>query len=181
MGAPQTPLEILRRGLPLTMDGMGRFFFEGDEVTHPRVVHFLRGCLDLSDHGEEIVCMATPEGEQWAYLTVRDLPLRVLSVASVDKRPLLTIDDGRSLPLVPDTLREDAVGGLRCEFPARRSGRPLNARFTNRAQMALADWFVWSNPNHLDIEDLRPAIEIDGRRYEIPFVASPKCSESDTR
>lgn len=158
-------LERIRRGFPLRLDAMGRFLFEDDEITHPGVVELFRSGIDRNDAGELILRV----GEQWTYLNPSDCPLRVLTVAGTpddDTRPpQLHLDDGRALPLDPHTLVEDADGGLRCEVPARASGRPLPARFTNRASVALAEW--------IDFDDeAGPSIEIAGQVVAIPTVSS---------
>ncbi len=134
--SPET-IEKIRRGFPLELDAMGRLIFEGDEITHPRVVDFFREAFDLSDEGEPIVAF---EG-QWTYLNPRDCVFRVLGVdGEPPARPQLRLDDGRQLELDPASLRDEGEAGLRCELPARQSGRPLSARFSNKAAMQLSDW-----------------------------------------
>jgi hypothetical protein len=48
-------LERIRRGFPLRMDALGRFFFEDDEITHPGVVALFRAGIELSEDGELIL------------------------------------------------------------------------------------------------------------------------------
>ena len=160
-------LEKLRRGLPLSMDGLGRFFFEGDEVSHPRVVRFLRRALDATEAGEFVVRI----DEQWAYLTVADLPLRVLRVVAEDAGPTLVLDDGRAVLLDPTTLWEEPDRGLRCRVPSVSTGRPLPARFTNPAQMDLDRWIEW------DEGDERPWLCLGTDRRSIPEVAPTSAGE----
>jgi hypothetical protein len=133
-------LERIRRGFPLRLDAMGRFLFEGDEITHPGVIELFRSGIDRNDAGELVLRV----GEQWTYLNPTDCPLRVLAVLGDPKDatrlPRLRLDDGRELELDPETLVEEDARGLRCEVPAQQSGRPLPARFSNRASVALAEW-----------------------------------------
>jgi hypothetical protein len=140
------------------MDGLGRLFFEGDEISHPRVLAFLRRCLDVSDSGEVIVRIE----QQWAYLRVGDLPLRANRIVPVDGAPQLVLDDGRSLPLDPSTLWEEPERGLRCTAPSYSSKRPLGVRFTNSAQMDLDRWIEW-----VDGVD-RPFLIVGEQRTQIP-------------
>jgi hypothetical protein len=152
-------LEKLRRGFPLEMDASGRFYFEGDPLTHPRLVNFFRNSLDRSPDGDVLLRV----GEQFVYLRVHDLPLRVRAVeADEQDAPVLLLDDGRRCPLHPDSLWEEPERGLRCDVPARESGRPLGARFSNRGQAELSRWIVWEDG------EPRPALIIGGRRITIP-------------
>lgn len=153
-------LERLRRSFALRLDRMGRFHFEGDAITHSRVVAYLRSCLDVSESGEPIVTLRG----QWAYLHVDDLPLRVVRVRRDEAgTPLLVLDDERELKLDPSTLEEDEGGGLRARVPARSSGRPVPVRFTNTAAMDLDPWLSWPDPQG------RPVLDIGGSRTPVPL------------
>ena len=103
---------------------------------HPRVIEALRQGLDATEQGEPIVRL----GEQWAYLTVEDCVLRATSVQLEGHELHLRLDDGRVVVLRADTLWEEPGRGLRCTAPSRATGRPLSVRFTNTAQMQLAEW-----------------------------------------
>ncbi|MCA9692145.1 MAG: hypothetical protein R3A51_21820 [Nannocystaceae bacterium] len=150
----EATLERLRRGVPLTMDAMGRFALDGEPVTHPRVIEAFRRGLDITEAGEHQLHV----GNQWCYLTIDDCPLRATAVL---EGPRLRLDDGRALPLDPTTVWEEPGRGLRCAAPAIRSGRPLAVRFTNSAQMDLDRWLRW------DEGEERASLIIDGRTYEI--------------
>jgi hypothetical protein len=151
-------LERLRRGFRLRIDRLGNFSIADEAVTHGGIDAALRAGLDLADDGRPIVRL----GEQWTWLEVADCPLRVLRVAAVGDppRPLLVLDDGRTTPLDPARVAEDPDGGLRCAVPARLSGRALDARFTNTAQMDLDRWIAWPS------ED-RPTLCIAGESWPI--------------
>ena len=136
-------LERLRRSVPLRMSAMGHLTIGGEPVTHPRIDAALREGLDLSDTGEPTVRI----GPHWIYLTVDDCPLRATAVLDEGGAPTLRLDDGRTLPLATATLRTDAIG-LRCEVPARRSGRPLAVRLTNAALMDLEPWLEIDDDGH---------------------------------
>ncbi len=128
-------LERLRRGVPLRMSPTGELSFDEEPITHPRVRQALRDGLDLSEGGEPIVRL----GAQWCYLSIDDCPLRATAVTFGESSPLLRLDDGREVPLDVSTLWDEPERGLRTSVPSRHSGRPLPVRFTNRAQMDLAD------------------------------------------
>jgi len=128
-------LERLRRGVPLRMSSTGELLFDEEPITHARVRQALRDGLDLSDGGEPIVRL----GAQWCYLTIDDCPLRATAVTFGESAPVLRLDDGREVPLDVETLWDEPERGLRTSAPSRHSGRPLPVRFTNRAQMDLAD------------------------------------------
>lgn len=129
-------LERMRRGVPLRMSAQGELWFGAEPITHPRVRQALREGLDVSEGGEPIVQI----GAQWCYLTVDDLPLRVTAVRREGDDLVARLDDGREVPLATGCLWDEPGRGLRAQVPARGSGRPLGARFTNRAQMDLATW-----------------------------------------
>lgn len=131
---PET-LDRLRRGVPLRMSATGELRFDEGPITHPRVRQALREGLDLSDGGEFIVRL----GAQWCYLTIEDCPLRATAVRAEGSTLHMRLDDGREVPLALDTLWDEPGQGLRAQAPSRHSGRPLPVRFTNRAQMDLAD------------------------------------------
>ncbi len=135
-------LERLRRGIPLKMDARGEFTLGEEPVTHPRVIEVFRRGLDITAAGEHQLHV----GNQWCYLTIDDCPLRATAVLASRRgaRPLdLRLDDGRRVPLELESVWEEPNRGLRCSVPAIRSGRPLAVRFTNTAQMDLAEWLVW--------------------------------------
>jgi len=149
-------LDKLRRGVPLILSRTGRFRFDGADVTHPRVQSALRGGLDVTPQGEPIVHL----GAQWCYLSVEDCPLRATTVDARGDTLQLRLDDGRTLPLLAETLWEEPEQGLRATVPAASSGRPLAVRFTNAASMQLSEWI------HFDENDA-PVLEIGPVRHTI--------------
>lgn len=154
-------LERLRRGVPLRMTAGGAWWFGDEPVTHPGVDAALRGGLDLSDGGEPIVRLGT----QWCYVTIDDAPLRVIAIAGAPPEvPTLVLDDARRLALDPQALVEDPEAGLRTQVPAQGSGRPLAARFTNRALGELQPW--------LDLDGAVPRLRLGDRGFAIVSAGS---------
>jgi hypothetical protein len=156
-------LERLRRGVPLSLGERGTWAFDGEPVTHPGVARALTDGLDLSDGGEPIVAL----GAQWCYVTIVDTPLRVLAVDGDAAGLWLRLDDGRRVALDASTLVEDDGRGLRATVPSRAHGRPLAARFTNRAQADLAPLLGWD-----DARD-RPLLRQGGVEHLIPRSGPP--------
>ncbi len=154
-------LERLRRGVPLVLSRTGRFRFDGEDVTHPRVETALRRGLDVDEDGETIVHL----GDQWCYLTVEDCSLRVVAVSVRDGALELRLDDGRTVPLAVETLWEEPGQGLRVSVPSAPSGRPLAARFTNPASVELSTWVTY--------QDDQPVLELGDMRRIIPSKAPP--------
>ncbi|MCX4241059.1 hypothetical protein [Paraliomyxa miuraensis] len=150
-------LERLRRGVPLRMTARGELLFDEGPITHPRVRQALREGLDVSDGGEPIVRL----GAQWCYLTIEDCPLRATAVRRDGDALRMRLDDGRELPLPPQSLLDEPGRGLRSQAPSRGSGRALAVRFTNQAQMDLAPWLE-------DAGDDRTALVLGDRRLVIP-------------
>ncbi|PRQ07819.1 hypothetical protein [Enhygromyxa salina] len=171
-GLDPRKLEQLRRGFPLHMDRQGNFSFEGDPITHPGIVRMFRDNLDATEAGEVTLGL---EGK-WVYLKLADLPLRAVRIEQPtrpdEQRPQLLLDDGRRLPLDPQTLCEEPGAGLRCSVPARGSGRPLGVRLSNTAAIDLSAWFVSDEP------DDRPQLEVGGRRWPIPERATTRATRA---
>ncbi|MCA9652156.1 MAG: hypothetical protein H6712_04755 [Myxococcales bacterium] len=158
---PET-LERLRRGVPLRMSARGELRFDEGPITHPRVEQALRDGLDLSEGGEPIVRL----GPQWCYLTIEDCPLRATAVRRQGDALWMRLDDGRELPLPLEALWDEPERGLRAVAPSRASARPLAVRFTNRAQMDLAQWLHEGEGEHT-------VLVLGERRLVIPRHAPP--------
>lgn len=151
-------LEQLRRGIPLRMDATGRFWLDNEPVTHPRVIAAFRNGLDVTPQGEHTLHV----GNQWCYIKIADAPLRVNAVAHCLANALtLRLDDGRTLTIDPANLAEQPHGGLWTTVPSQLSGRPLLARFTNRAQMDLDPFLSFDEHTQMF------ALAIGGHRFGI--------------
>jgi hypothetical protein len=110
----------------------GRFFHEGEPVTHPGMHQAFASWLQRHpDDGRYILS----NGYDWTYLTVEGPARFVRAVRSADGRPELVLFDGLEVPLDPRDLRSDAEGKLSV---ALARGEP--ASFTAAAQLQLAPW-----------------------------------------
>lgn len=134
-GLDPATLEKLRRGVPLRITAMGELQHDGQRIEHPGVRRAFRDGLDVTEDGEPIMRL----GAQWCYVTVDDCMLRATAAEIRGDAVTLRLDDGRTVALDPTTLVEEPGAGLRCTAPSRHSGRPLSVRFTNAAQMTLAE------------------------------------------
>jgi len=144
---PADVLDRLRRSVPLALTRLGVFKWGLEPIDHARTQTTLLRGLDVADSGEAIVRI----GEEWCYVTIADTPLRALGVVVDASGSLcLRLDDGRVVRLDPETLWEEPGQGLRCEVPAQTSARPLAVRFTNAAQMDLAQ--------HLEVDERGGAV-----------------------
>lgn len=156
---PPELLEKLRRGVPLRLKRQGGFEFDGEAVTHERIDAALRAGLDVTVDGEVIVHL----GPQWCYLQVDDTPLRVVAVDVQGSTLYARLDDGRRLELDPRCLWEEPGQGTCTRVPSQRSGRGLDARFTNTAQMQLSP--------HIEWRDAQAVLVLGEQRHPIPAEA----------
>jgi uncharacterized protein len=128
------PPEGRSRESTIVLSKEGRFFHDGEPVTHPGMQQAFASWLRRHpDDGRHILS----NGYDWTYLTVEGAARFVQAVRSVDGRPLLVLLDGLEARLEPRALRADADGKLSVVLPG---GEP--ASFTPAAQLQLAPWLV---------------------------------------
>lgn len=128
------PPEGRSRESTIVLSKEGRFFHDGQPVTHPGMHQAFASWLRRHpDDGRHILS----NGYDWTYLTVEGASRFVQAVRSVDGRPLLVLLDGLEARLEPRALRSDAEGKLSVLLPG---GEP--ASFTPAAQLQLAPWLV---------------------------------------
>jgi len=152
-------LDRLRRGFPLRMDTAGRFWFEGDPLEHPRVVAYFRAHIDATTGGEPIIRV---DGK-YVHFTCDDTPLRITHLTLADTTVQLTLDDDRVVPLDPSDVVDEDTAGILTHVPSQHSGRPLAARFTNRAAVELARW--------VEVEGELAWLHIGGQRFPVTSAA----------
>jgi hypothetical protein len=138
------------------MTAMGQFRWGDEDITHEGVQRALRRGLDLTEGGEPIVRL----GHQWCYLTLEDTLYRVNAIHVDGDALAARLDDGRTLELDPTTLWEEPGHGLRATVPTAPTSRPASARFTNRAQLELAEL--------LESDCDPPTLILGGRSVPIP-------------
>lgn len=146
------------------MTARGELLHDELPLEHPGVQRIFREGLDVDDQGEPIVRI----GDMWCYLAVEDCIVRVTALVPGPEGALsLRLDDGRTVPLDPGTLWEEPGRGLRCQVPSRPTGRPLDARFENRAALDLSRW--------MDLDADPPVLEVGSRR--VPIRTSPPAGD----
>lgn len=128
-------LERFRR-IGLRLDREGRFWLEGEPVSHAGIVAALHRMIDRLDDGRYVVRM---DAARFAYLEVEDAPFQIRSVA-VERGPdgphlFVTLDDGSEEELRYGSLRVGADDALYGEV---KDGR-FEARFARAASRALGE------------------------------------------
>lgn len=136
----------------LTQDEDGRFFIEGEPVTHERTHQaLLRGLF--VDPATNRVC--TRIGPEWSTVEVADTPLLVVAVGLEEEPPWLGLSDGSAEKLEPETLWMEE-GRLYCRV---RQGS-LEARWI---PTAAADLLV----RFLRGPEESPSLEIGGEPVDL--------------
>jgi hypothetical protein len=145
------PPEGRSRESSILLDGEGRFWHEGELVSH-------RGMMDafatwIRRHprdGRFILC----NGYDWTYFRVEDVPFFVVGVGGSRGGPTVKLSDQTEEPLAPETLGLGERGALYCWV---KEGK-YEARFMPAAQVALA-------PHLTEGEGGHPAVVVAGAEH----------------
>lgn len=138
----------------IVLDRDGRFWHDGQLVTHPRLRRAFASWLRRHpDDGRYILC----NGYDWTYLRVEGTPFFVQGLRAEGDSLLLALSDGSEEPLAPETLR---VGPDEALLVGVKQGA-FDARFTPAAQAALVPFVVESVTGE-------PALALGGREHRIP-------------
>lgn len=138
----------------IVLDASGRFWHDGQLVSHPGLRRAFASWLRRHpDDGRYILC----NGYDWTYLRVEGAPFFVQGLRAEGDALLLTLSDGSEEPLVPETLR---IGGDDAVEVRVKQGA-FEARFTPSAQTALEPFVV-------EGAEGEPALAIGGRVHRIP-------------
>ena len=114
-----TPEQIERfRTIGLSLDGDGRLWHQGQEVSHPRLRRAILRWLDVRDDGRDIVRL---DDVHYAYIDVADTHLRATASRWKGDRLELSLDDGTTGELDYASLHVGPDQALRCRV---RDGRP---------------------------------------------------------
>jgi len=135
----------------IVLDGEGRFWHDGELVTH-------RGMMDafatwIRRHprdGRYVLCNTY----DWTYFRVEDVPFFVVGVGGPPGCPMLKLSDQTEERLEPETLGLGERDALYCWV----KGGQYEARFTPAAQVALA-------PHLAEGEGGKPAVMVAGTEY----------------
>jgi len=140
------------RSIGLSIDRAGRIWHQGQEVTHPRLRRALLKWLDVGDDGRDIVRL---DDTRYAYVTIEDAHLRVVSARWDGDRVHLVLDDGSDEELDYRSLTLNGGDALYC----RVRGGKLRARLSTAAQAVVGERIVEEGGEF--------ALEADGRRWPI--------------
>jgi len=128
----------------LRLDRDGRFFHEGELVTHRGMARaFASWIARHPDDGRFILT----NGYDWTYFTVEGTPYFVETVRASAGAPVLVLFDGSEEPLDPATLSlgDDGV------FTTTVKGGAFSARFQRNAQLELAEWLEQDSGGKIDL------------------------------
>lgn len=145
------------RETTIRRDAAGRWFFDGDPLTHPNLTRAFDAWLTVADDGR--FCLKNDIN--WAYVSIEGPAHFVRSVIIDGDTIWLRLSNGQRERLRPETLRQDAEHQLYCDL----DGGRLVARFDRHAAAGLAD--VLS-------EDAQGVyVAVGGQRYRPPVASEP--------
>jgi uncharacterized protein len=128
----------------IRLDGEGRFFHDGEPVTHRAMARaFASWIARHPDDGRFILT----NGYDWTYFTVEGAPYFVEGVRATSDGPVLVLFDGSEEPLEPTTLALDAAG----IFTTKVKGGAFDARFLRAAQLELAEWLEEDSDGRIEL------------------------------
>jgi len=154
---PQLFLQGLTRETSIRRDSLGRWFYDGDPLTHPNLVRAFNRWLDRAEDGR--YCLRNDL--HWVYVTLEGPPRFVHAVErTAEGEFTMHLSDERTEQLQPATLRQDTAGALYCEL---QNG--LWARFDNSAMAQLAD--------DIDEDEGGPHILVSGQKFYPPTLNTP--------
>jgi hypothetical protein len=138
----------------IRLDAEGRFWHEGEPVTHSGMGRAFASWISRHpDDGRFILS----NGYDWSYFEVEGAPMFVEGVRFDDGRPILCLFDGSEEPLDPEAL----WSGEREALYTRVKGSEFEARFQPSAQVELAPLLV-------EDEEGTVMLELFGRRFPVP-------------
>lgn len=142
----------------LRLDGEGRFWHDGVQVEHPRLLEALHRWIARHPTDGRFILS---NGYDWTYFTVEDTPYFVRGL-DLGEAPRLVLSDGSRELFPQDGYRIGRAGALYCPV---KGGR-FEARFTPSAQTALAPLLV--SDNEPAGADERLWLELGERRIPLP-------------
>lgn len=129
----EPPFAGFSRETTIRVDAQGRFWHDGQPVTHPGLARGFARWLDVDPESGRYILK---NDINWAFVTVDDAPL-VARVATVDDAGvLLTLSDGETERLDESTLRLEPGDVPYCTV---RGGR-LPAKLLPGAAFVVLDW-----------------------------------------
>jgi len=139
----------------IVLDPNGRFFHEGQLVSHPGLVAALHQWIDRHPDDQRYILT---NGYDWTYFTVEDAPYFVRAITSGGE---LELSDGSTEPFPESGYRIGRADALYCSV---KGGR-FEARFTPAAQTGLGPF--------LAEEEGGLVLRIGERRIRLPAGGAP--------
>lgn len=146
----------------IRLDGEGRFWHDGERITHPGVAAAMH-CWIGRHPGDGRYVLTN--GYDWTYFTVDDAPYFVRALRAEPERLVLILSDATEEAWDPEGTRIGAHGALYAKVRAKaKSGAAsggagaFEAKFTRHAQSSLGPLLVEASP---------PAVRIGGRLHAI--------------
>ncbi len=136
----------------IRLDAEGRWWHDGEPVTHPRIIEAWNRGIERDERGRYILRF----GKDWAVIAVDDAPIQVVGARPQADVFVLALSDGREETLDPSTLELAADGVLHC----RVRGGEMPARFSRSAQFVVGE--------HLTEDRGSYKLTVAGRRYDVP-------------
>lgn len=162
------PAELLKRGFTretaIHRDRKGRWFDDGEPITHPRLVEKLDAWIDRAPDGR--YCLSNEIN--WAFIEIEGPPYFVRSVR-IEGSILLRLSGGLEETLDPHSLRLDPDDALWCDV---RGGR-VPARFDRHATHQLATL--------LDEDEEGPFFRIKDGKVRPPVMDDPMSTWTPAR
>lgn len=155
---PASLLKGRSRETKIRRDAAGRWYNDGDPITHVLLTKAFDAWLRIAPDGSGRWCLSNDIN--WAFVEVEG-PGRFVRDASVEGDVVrLTLSDEQVVPLDPSTLRRGPDEALYCDVPG-----GMSARFDSHAAVALAD--VLGEDEH------GVYLEIGGDKHRPPLVDDP--------
>ena len=129
---PERIFKGFSRETEIRRDARGRWFLEGDAITHAGVVRAFDGWLEKAEDGR--YCLKNSLG--WAYVHVEGCPYFVRGIRREEDVIWLSLSGGRCEALDPKTLHLDLEGRLY----ARVLAGEMRARFDDSAAVQMGDY-----------------------------------------
>lgn len=159
--ADLSPQELLARGFSrettIRRDARGRWFSDGDLITHAKLAHAFDTWVDVAEDGR--FCLKN--SIHWVYVDLIGAPIFVRSLRVNARGIPLLLSDDREEELRLETLRADGHGLLYCTV---RDGK-MCAQFDTHAACQLSDL--------LEETEAGAVLRVNGAAHLVPTVSNP--------
>ena len=136
----------------IKIDREGRWFHNGQEITHPGVYKYLNSLLDVDEKGYFL----NDRGRKF-YIEVEDAPFVVKSIVEKNGKVYVVLNDDTEEEFDPETLE---IKGEDVFYIRVKNGK-FPARFSRKAQTQLYDFVKEESDNYF--------LEINGKKVKLDF------------